>query len=92
MVLDIKKMENELSLLEESLSQSKDRIKESGDDKISLWPFQMECRIRNIKKKINDLKTGKTRSYDLTPEDLEIEKKLTGFEKKLEIKTVNYQF
>lgn len=83
---DVKTLEAEMQLLEKSFLKADDRIRENGGANRSFWAFRTRAKISRIKKRIDDLKTGNKRVDELTPQELEIEKKLARVESKLAVK------
>ena len=83
---DIEKLETEVLLLEEELRKARDRIRKSGGSDCLFWVLKIQGRILDARKKIDDLKTGNERVDELTPEELEIEKKLESVESTLATK------
>lgn len=79
--ISIKKAEKELVELKEALKPVDAKIKETGGPKSQWWLLGMKGRIRGLEKKIEDLKVGKIRTDEISPEDMELEKRIKNLEK-----------
>lgn len=80
----IAKAEKELAELRNALKPINAKIKENGGSKSQLWLFRTEHKIRNVEEKIQDIKAGKKRTDEITPEGMEIEKRIISLEDSLE--------
>ena len=87
---DLEKLEAEIVVLKDALGKSEKKIRQTGGDKVKLWFFRLNSRIREIESKINDLKTGNVRVDKVSPGDKEIEKKVTQIETKLGVGKSKY--
>lgn len=82
-MITIEKAEKELAELKESLKSVKADIRENGGSKSRYWLFCMDGKISDLEKKIEDLKAGKVRTDEISPEGLELEKRITSLEDSL---------
>jgi hypothetical protein len=83
--IDIKKAEKELLELQEAFKLIDARISESGGPKSHAWAFYLRHKIYKLEEKIEDLKAGKNRTDEITPEDLKIEKRVEDLSSSLNI-------
>lgn len=82
--ITLKKAEAELLELKDLLKSIEVRINENGGPKNQFWLMATRGGMRQIEKKIEDMKVNKIRTDELAPEDLKFQKRLEDLEKSIE--------